>query len=60
MDRHWDTALCSSMLMMYAETIALLQRQKIAPIEGWEAEVSMMQKWAVLLSLMLVPEMEHL
>ena len=44
---------------MYADTAVILQRHNIAPIVGWEAAVSMLQKWAVFLSVMIVTPIEH-
>ena len=41
-ERSWDTALDSSLSIMYADTSTLLQRQKIVPIVGWEAVVNIL------------------
>ena len=51
----WYTALDCSTLTTYAETTALLDCQKIAPMVGWEPAI-MMQQWAVFLLVMLGTE----
>ena len=57
--RQWDMALDSSTLTTYSDTASLLQRQKVAPIIGWETTVNMLEQWAVLLTVILGPDREH-
>ena len=51
--------LGSSTLTTYADTTSLLQIHKVAPIISWEAAVSILRQWAVLLKVILGPEEVH-
>ena len=53
MARRWDNALDSSTLTAFANTSTILHRQKVSPIIGWEATVSILEQWNILLEVIL-------
>ena len=57
--RRWYMALNISTLTMYTDTATRLHLQKINPVVGLEAAVSIMQQWVVFLTLIPGPETEH-
>ena len=53
MARQWDTNLDISMLTIFTDMASIPQRQNIAPIIVWEAAVSILDQWEVLLEVIL-------
>ena len=57
--RRWDKALDSNTLPSYTDTSALMTKQIIFPIVGWEVVSKMIDKWIVLLNSILGPPELH-
>ena len=57
--RRWETALESNTLTSYADTVALMTKQRIYPIMGWEGASKILNQWIVLLDLILGPPDLH-
>ena len=58
--RRWDTALDSNTLTFYANTAALMTKQRILKIVGWEGVANTPKQCPVLLNLILGPPALHL
>ena len=52
-EQQWDTALESNMLTSYAETSVLMKNQRILTIVGWEGASKIIDKWLVLIDIIL-------
>ena len=57
--RQWYTLLDSNTLTSYSDTTALMTKEHIAPIIGWEGAVNMLEQWLVLLDVILGPPEPH-
>ena len=57
--RRWYTLLDSNTLTSYSDTTALMTKEHIAPIIGWEGAVNMLEQWLVLLDVILGPPEPH-
>ena len=55
----WDTALDANTLTSYADAAALTKQQLILPIVGWEAEEKMLEKWLLVVTVLLGPQERH-
>ena len=55
----WDTAVESNTLTPYSNTAALMAKQRITPIFGWEGADKMLKQWLVLLDVILGPPKLH-
>ena len=49
----WDTALYSNTIKLYTDTTALVTKQKISPIIGWEGAAKMLEQGLVLLNIII-------
>ena len=58
--RRWDTALDANTLTSYADAAALIKQQRIPPIVGWEAAAKMLERWLVVVTVLLGPQECHL
>ena len=57
--RQWYTLLDSNMLTSYFDTTALMTKEHIAPIIGWERAANMLEQWLVLIDVILGPPEPH-
>ena len=53
--RQWDTVLDSNLLTSYADTAALMKKQRILKIVGSEGASKMLEQWLVLINVILGP-----
>ena len=57
--RRWDTALESNTMTSYADAAALVKKQRILTIVGWEAAAKILEQWLVAVTVLLGTQERH-
>ena len=57
--RRWDMALDANTMTSYANAAALMKQQRIPPVVSWEAAAKMLEKWLVVVTVLLGPQYRH-
>ena len=57
--RRWDTALDANTMTSYADAAALMKKQRIPPIVGWELAANILEQWLVVVTVLLGPQERH-
>ena len=51
--RKWDAILGGGTLTSFADTIMLMEKQKVVPIAGWDKALPQLKAWAVICTVFL-------
>ena len=57
--RRWDTTLGANTMTSYIDASALMKKQRIPPIVGWEAAEKILKQWLVVVTVLLGPQERH-